>query len=72
MLYQSNWQKILQYKLKRFFSDNMVRDDERWEVFDSEGKRVAYIAAATEEDMVKLMEEYYDETYIFKRKIIKK
>ncbi len=49
----------------------MVRDDERWEVFDSEGKRVAYIAAATEEDMVKLMEEYYDETYIFKRKIIK-
>lgn len=50
----------------------MVRDDERWEIFDSEGKRVAYIAAATEEDMVKLMKEYYDETYIFKRKIIKK
>ena len=72
MLYQLNWQKILQSKLKRFFSDNMVRDDERWEIFDSEGKRVAYIAAATEEDMVKLMEEYYDETYIFKRKIIKK
>lgn len=72
MLYQLNWQKILQSKLKRFFSGNMVRDDERWEVFDSEGKRVAYIAAATEEDMVKLMEEYYDETYIFKRKIIEK
>lgn len=55
-----------------FFSDNMVRDDERWEIFNSKGKCVAYIAAATEEDMVKLMEEYYDETYTFKRKIIKK
>ena len=72
MRYQLNWQKILQSKLKRFFSGNMVRDDERWEIFDSEGKCVAYIAAATEEAMVKLMEEYYDETYIFKRKIIEK
>lgn len=50
----------------------MVRDDERWEIFDAEGKCVAYIAAATEEDMIQLMEDYYDETYVFKRKIIKK
>lgn len=50
----------------------MSRNDEKWEIFDSKGKRVAYIASATEKDMIKLMEEYYDETYIFKRKIIEK
>ena len=50
----------------------MVRNDERWEIFDSKGNKVAYIAAATEKDMIQLMEEHYDETYVFKRKIIKK
>ncbi len=50
----------------------MTRDDERWVIFDSEGNHVAYIASATEKDMIQLMEEHYDETYVFKRWVVKK
>ncbi len=50
----------------------MVRDDESWEIFDSKGNKVAYIASATEKDMINLMQECYDETFIFKRKIMEK